>query len=955
MKKHKNNVNKNIKDKTKDQEGNEKKNYILNENNLTPKPNIYPNDNTNSQFENFNNVSNNENNIIANILETNKIENDIYKVEEYPNKNLKNNKKKSAKNMLIYNEYMQAGDFGFINISETVIPFLYQQKQSKEYSNYALNNFQFLDVNNTYKMIINIIIDEDSLNSSKNLSKIFEILILSLKSLSEIKINNKDFLVCIFFQHFKYEENFQELFPGLNFKSCNNWDLKSNNFYISYGNVLSVNDTPINTLIFYKESSTFVQIYKFFYCYMLQDLMTLINADSKEKSKTFLVINWPNGKIYKKTINKYHQSRIISEIFRICNNRNMVLIPDINYYPNSNIDTFGYLNKYNFDNDKVNTNLYWGMICGYPIDHRFFFINMNYQLYLLLRDYYHNNMIDIYANPYYHDYNLSIYLRKNMKNLTIQKIQQVEIQYNDIPLTLVDFYYDYILRKGSHFANFFDLFSYFFTWKNMSCFKFIQKIVIFFKLFSFIFQFFWLGLSFLIFYAVFNDAFGSDDNKMDYFGSLGYVILVIILLFISLLYVNNKPRIKKNKINRNYRRNEDSYVILLVLYFIHYLYFCFFFICTIIALVHIKQGKYHDITDSDYYIFKKNFFIIILIVNILVYILPSFLRPTNLISKGFLLYLLVQLPNVICFFHLPYLFTCVRNISSKREKTESLYITLYILLNGLLTIVCLIFDTKRKRRMDFLYIITIIFTILNVAKTIILVFGFCIQNNFNHNISTGDIPQYNISNDEYNYMNNNNIYNNDNNIKNMNNNIKNLKYDKNSSSKKNNSLKDKKIIKNNDIENIFEKKHSSQIDLNDINEERKCYLSNRINTLKNDKLQSEFDNNQINKDKIKNNLSKSLNLEKSNSSNKKLENEEIINNNQENNINNRNYPMDSEENNFQENKNENYNTDNNLSYSNRKSNNYPVDNIEPFSLKDKNSNDINNTNVNNISSSDIDS
>ena len=459
----------------------------------------------------------------------------------------------------------------------------------------------------------------------------------------------------------------------------------------------------------------------------------------------------------------------------------------------------------------------------------------------------------------------------------------------------------------------------------------------------------------MIFYAVFNDAFGSDDNKMDYFGSLGYVILVIILLFISLLYVNNKPRIKKNKINRNYRRNEDSYVILLVLYFIHYLYFCFFFICTIIALVHIKQGKYHDITDSDYYIFKKNFFIIILIVNILVYILPSFLRPTNLISKGFLLYLLVQLPNVICFFHLPYLFTCVRNISSKREKTESLYITLYILLNGLLTIVCLIFDTKRKRRMDFLYIITIIFTILNVAKTIILVFGFCIQNNFNHNISTGDIPQYNISNDEYNYMNNNNIYNNDNNIKNMNNNIKNLKYGKNSSSKKNNSLKDKKIIKNNDIENIFEKKHSSQIDLNDINEERKCYLSNRINTLKNDKLQSEFDNNQINKDKIKNNLSKSLNLEKSNSSNKKLEKEEIININQENNINNRNYPMDSEENNFQENKNENYNTDNNLSYSNRKSNNYPVDNIEPFSLKDKNSNDINNTNVNNISSSDIDS
>ena len=964
-----NNIIKNNKEENQVKINNEKNNSSLKKNTFSTFQNLYPKDNTNDQIENYNNFSNNESNIIANILETNKIKNDLYKDEEFQNKNIKNNRKISTEKMLIYNEYKQPGNFSFINISEKVIPFLYQQKQSKEYSSHAFNNFKFLDMNDSYKIIINILIDDDSLNSSNNLSKIFESLLSSLKDLYEIKINNKDFLVCIFFQHFFYEQTFQEIFPGLNFYNCNNWNLKISNFYISYGNVLSINDTPINTLLFYKESSTFVQIYKFFYCYVLNDLMNLINIDSKENSKTFLLINWPNGKNFSKTSNIYHKSRNISNIIRISNNRNIVLIPDIDYIPNNDNDFFGYLNKYNLNSDKVETNLLWEMICGYPIDHRFFFINMNYKLYSLLKDFYQNNKIDIYSNPYYHNYYLSLYLRDNMKNIIIQKIEQVKIQYNDLPFNIIDFFNDYILRKGSYYANFFNLIPYFFSWKNMTCMKFIQKICIFFQLLIFIFQFFWLGLSFLVFYSVFNDTFGSDGNKMDYFGSLGYIIIIIILLFISLLYVSNKPKIKKNKINRNYQRNEDSYSIIVVIYFIHYLYFCFFIICAIIAIIHIKQGKYQEITDDDYYIFNTNYFLIILIVNILLYIIPSFLRPTNLIFKGFIFYLLFQLPNATCFFHLPYIFTCVRNISSKKKKSESLYITIYILFNGLLTIFCLVFDTTRQRRMDFLFILTIIYTILSGSKLIILVFGFGIQNNFNKNISTGEIPQYNLSCDECNDIINNN------NIKSMNSNLNNLNF------KKNKSVKNEKIIKKeNIIKNHEKKKDSSQLDLNENNqnnnlnknkssvyndfinnEDKRSNLSNKIN-LRNNKIESEFDKTKVNEYNKKSNLSKSLNFENSNSSIGKINNG--INNNQENSINKNKYPMDSQENNLQENikdnynnenyNNENYNNNNYLNYSNRKSDNYPVDNIEPFSLKDDNNNinDIN-YNINNISSTDV--
>ena len=140
----------------------------------------------------------------------------------------------------------------------------------------------------------------------------------------------------------------------------------------------------------------------------------------------------------------------------------MILIPDINYYPYNGNDYSGYLNKYNLDSDKIYVNLLWDMMCAYPIDHRFFFVNMNYNLYLIFKEYYQNNKISIYSNEYYNDYNLSIYVRQRDKTVVIQKIQTVTIEYRGLPLNLADIFYDFTLRRGSEFANSFKLFPFFF-------------------------------------------------------------------------------------------------------------------------------------------------------------------------------------------------------------------------------------------------------------------------------------------------------------------------------------------------------------------------------------------------------------------------------------------------------------------------------------------------------------
>ena len=758
-------------------------------------------------------------NIVSTILKTNTLKKDMYGEQE--EENISNIETLTKENNSMKENYKTRGDFKFINISDKVKPFLYKLHKNIEYSSHAFNNFNFLDMANSYKMIINILIDDDSLQSIINLKKIFKNIENSLKDLNRINITNKDFLICIYYQHFSNEDSFKSIFPHLEFFNCNNWNLKKNTFYCSYGNIILSDDldSSVNILNFYKERASYVEVYQFFYCNILNDLITLINADPKEIAKTFLVVNWPNGKSYDECSNKYHTDKILSEIFRICNNRNSVLIPDINYYPYDNKDFFGYIYKYNFDSDKIYVNLLWDMMCAYPIDHRFFFVNMNYNLYLIFKEYYQNKKISIYSNEYYHDYNLSIYLRQRDKNIFIQKYQLAKISYRGLPLNLVDLIYDFTLKRGSEFANIFSLFSYLINFRNLSFSKFLQKFVIIFKILIFLAEFFWLGLSLVISYAVFNEAFGSENNNVDYFCSLGYAIIVFFLLFVSLINIKNKPKIKKNIMDRYKKRNEENYYILLILYIIHYFYNLFFLVCCIIAVI-----KVYNSNIDNYHIFKKNYFILLLILNVILALIPIFIKATSLPTKGFLYYLLMQFPNSTCFFRLPYITTCIRNINSEKKKFESIYISLYILLNGIFTVICIVFDTSRRRRMDFFYIIITILAILNGIKILILIIGCCWQNRFNRHISSGQIPQYHIINSEY-----------DKNVINYNNKDKDQTIINQKNIKKNSYKGSSELIKN---KKMMDKEFSSQInirennnyELNDgnIKNKNKIHMSNKI-------------------------------------------------------------------------------------------------------------------------------
>lgn len=246
---------------------------------------------------NYNN--NDGKNIIENILKINKIKNNSLKTSEENQESI--NKENEAKKNLLINEYLQPGDFKFLYIIKTM-------------KIYNPDISQLIPYSNNYQMIINIIVDDDSLNSSNDLLKIIKLIESSLFSLSRIKVTINRFLICIFFQHLTYESSFKYLFPGLKFYNFVN--ANEDNFYCSLGKFNSKN--KMNILLLYKEASTFVNIYKFFYTRLLPDL---INFKPEQKDKTILVVNWPNGKIFsnKKEKNKKNSEKKNSLNFQSSN------------------------------------------------------------------------------------------------------------------------------------------------------------------------------------------------------------------------------------------------------------------------------------------------------------------------------------------------------------------------------------------------------------------------------------------------------------------------------------------------------------------------------------------------------------------------------------------------------------------------------------------------------------
>ena len=97
-----------------------------------PSINMYPHDSSYTTKQNPNNNTNEEN-VIANILKTNNIDNEEIQKEESAkdNNKIKYYKKTSSTSINVNDDYKEKGDFTFINISSKIKPFLYKPQNSQ--------------------------------------------------------------------------------------------------------------------------------------------------------------------------------------------------------------------------------------------------------------------------------------------------------------------------------------------------------------------------------------------------------------------------------------------------------------------------------------------------------------------------------------------------------------------------------------------------------------------------------------------------------------------------------------------------------------------------------------------------------------------------------------------------------------------------------------------------------
>ena len=219
----------------------------------------------------------------------------------------------------------------------------------------------------------------------------------------------------------------------------------------------------------------------------------------------------------------------------------------------------------------------------------------------------------------------------------------------------------------------------------------------------------------------------------------------------------------------------------------------------------------------------------------------------------------------------------------KKKKFESLYTTFFVVLNGFVTVVCLVFDTTRQRRMNFLSVMGIIISVLNVIKLIISVFGTCFINRFKNDYlkylkenKDDDIGVF----EDYSYKDNNedikqnNVLTNDNFINDENNND--IKEEKSKEFENNN----KDINEDNIKDNIQFEESNNKTSLKKIEIKRSYKSENKIKSNNNSKydidttsknlenypMDTTKTNVEIKPDKVelKNNLNNSNNSEKKN-------------------------------------------------------------------------------------------
>lgn len=515
-------------------------------------------------------------------------------------------------------------NFDYLEPREKEEPSIFNYSNKENDINESENIFKPMALIGRY--IICILLKEDDTIDSILLKHTLDGIISNFGGLSELGIGPDNVLIYVFVNKLKKKENKENkaLVPNELIKSKLNKENKES--YLLTHMKLKGDERDIKIEIVSKRNyMSDIEALECFYCQIVQNL--------KEEKKILITSVITAGVI--------PTNNALSDLINAClmndEDRNKkksindcVSIPALEINEKMGQDSFfGNIAKY----ERVHFNIY-DMNCYYsagsvPVLSLMNTMTIDKELLSKLIAFYVNidikNDVSELPKINYHDYNLGLFLYKN--NIKIKYLSKQSfgtIIYRDF-----DYKNLWISKYSGYYSNFFDIVH------NLVDFNLpiIHKIFMLFQIIGMLIEFIYPGLSILVIYSIFVEAFDIIDRYPAWFMTMLYIIMYLGSGVSSLISYKTK----------------DVHITSMIYYYFMEVYYLFILVCSVPAMDNIKKKKLfgEKMDDVDgFYKFNVAAISCLIVFTVVVAILPMILRLEMITSNivPMLLYLLFGAP-----------------------------------------------------------------------------------------------------------------------------------------------------------------------------------------------------------------------------------------------------------------------------------------------------------------------
>ncbi len=542
-----------------------------------------------------------------------------------------------------------------------------------------------------YKYSICILMKDDEMKSSEILYKTLTGIRLNLKSLEE-KLDIKSESICIFiFINRLYKENI------FNEKDMNKLEENLQNSKDNYNFLLKQRKFKEDNEL--KDVTIYTIANKYDYC--LCDVTALklyylffLNKLHKRKQIMFSsvitagVIPVPDSLI-----------KLIQYSFNE-KSKHAIAVAPIEYKPNKLYNKISLYEKIHFN---IYNMSFYCQSYTVPVSSLLCTMTIDGNLMKFLTEYYQKK-IEETASIDFHDYNLGLRLiRENHRKVLVKYNYDNAlgiIDYNE--MTFLDYQKEFVNRYSGYYGNSLEILRAF---ADCNMCNLSEKIFLIFQIIAICIEFILPSLASMVIYTVFHEAFATYDYR---------IALFFTALYLCMMFTSGVCSLISKDPNRMKMTNY-------FLYFFMEIFYLLVLICSVPAMHYVNKNKIQDYI-SDYK-FNKAAAAILIMFSFIVYVIPMFLKVSNISNNivPMILYLFLASPCSTTIFNMAKIWNAPDTAGgNKIESLKSIHIIMYLLFNlffGSLSF----YNLGRKKRVNCVMGFGILFFIYSFFRTMAII------------------------------------------------------------------------------------------------------------------------------------------------------------------------------------------------------------------------------------------